>query len=65
MDSLGQNIGPKGRRKRLKGGLFPLAVGVIGGVALILSGASRWWRLLLLLPFWQGALGVFQALEGT
>lgn len=55
-----KNIGPEGQRKRLMGGLFAAALGVAGAVGLILSGASRWWRLLLFLFFWQGALGFFQ-----
>lgn len=59
------NIGPRGQRTRLMGGLVALVLGIVGGAALILSGASRWWRVLLLVPFWQAALGVFQALEKT
>jgi hypothetical protein len=47
------------------GGLVALVLGIVGGAALILSGANRWWRVLLFLPFWQGALGVFQALNRT
>lgn len=60
-----RNIGSEGQRKRLMGGLVALTVGIAGTVALVLSRASRWWGVLLFLPFWQGALGVFQALEKT
>jgi hypothetical protein len=60
-----KNIGPRGQRTRLNGGLVTLALGVAGGVALVLGGVSRWFRLLLFFPFWQGALGVFQALNKT
>jgi hypothetical protein len=60
-----KNIGPEGQRTRLRGGLIALALGVAGAVALVLSGTSQWWRVLLFLPFWQGALGVFQALNKT
>jgi hypothetical protein len=59
------NIGPKGQRSRLMGGLVALAVGIGGTVALAILGLSRWWGLLLFVPFWQGALGVFQALNKT
>ena len=60
-----KNIGPEGQRQRLKGGLIALVPGIIGTIALLLSNVSRWWGVLLFLPFWQGALGVFQALEKT
>ena len=40
---------------------------VVFGVALalILTDISRWWRIGLFLPFWMGALGLFQAKEKT
>lgn len=60
-----KNIGPKGQRARLKGGLVALALGIAGEAALLVIGASRWWRTLLFFPFWQGALGVLQALHKT
>ncbi len=59
------NIGPGERRKRLIFGLISWGVGILLALALIASGASRWWRLVLALPFWLGALGVFQAREKT
>ena len=49
----------------MQGGLIALGVGLVGSLAFILTGVSRWWRGLLFLPFWQGALGVFQALDAT
>jgi hypothetical protein len=55
-----ENIGPEGQRKRLMGGLVAAAIGVAGATGLILSGASRWWRVLIFPFFWQGALGFFQ-----
>lgn len=55
-----QNIGPEGQRKRLMGGLVAAALGIAGAATLILSGAGRWWRVLLFPFFWQGALGFFQ-----
>lgn len=60
-----QNIGPEGQRSRLRGGLTVLALGIIVGGVLVFSGVSRWWRMLLFIPFWQGSLGVFQALNKT
>jgi hypothetical protein len=60
-----KNIGPEGQRTRLRGGLFALALGVIVGAAFILTGVSRWWRVMLFIPFWQGSLGIFQALNKT
>lgn len=59
------NIGPKESRKRLRMGaaVFALGVGIL--VALMLTGANRWWRIVLFLPFWMGSLGFFQAMEKT
>ena len=34
-------------------------------LGLILAGADRWWRIGLFLPFWLGALGIFQARVNT
>ena len=59
------NIGPGERRKRLLMGIAMLAVGVGITAALILTGVSRGWRVGLFLPFWMGALGLFQAREKT
>lgn len=59
------NIGPKESRKRLTMGGGMLAVGIGVGVALILTEANPSWRIGLFLPFWMGALGLFQAKEKT
>jgi hypothetical protein len=59
------NIGPEGHKTRLRGGLIALVVGIAGGAILVWSGIDPWWRLVLFFPFWQGALGVFQALNKT
>ncbi len=59
------NIGPREERKRLILGVATLAVSVGITIGLIYSGVDRWWRLGLFLPFWFGALGIFQALEAT
>jgi hypothetical protein len=59
------NIGRRERQRRLVGGIVMLAVaaGLAGG--LMLFGAPRWWRLLVLLPAWGGALGLFQVRAKT
>lgn len=59
------NIGPRARAKRAKLGIAFLAVGAALALALILSGADRWWRVALVLPFWAGAIGIIEALEKT
>lgn len=46
-------------------GLTMLGGGALIAVALILAGAPRAWRVVLLLPFWAGALGLLQAREKT
>jgi hypothetical protein len=43
------------------GGIVGLAVGVALAGALLATDVWRPWRLLVLLPFWGGALGVFQS----
>ncbi len=55
------NIGPKGRRRRALMGVLTLAVGIAAFVVILLSGVGRGWRVALFVPFWAGALGVFQA----
>lgn len=59
------NIGPRERRKRLVSGLIMLALSLIILIALVAAGVDRWWRLLLFLPLWGGATGLFQARERT
>jgi hypothetical protein len=59
------NIGRKERRKRMTVGLIGLALGVGGASVLAGWGAALPWRLLLFVPFWLGAIGVFQALDRT
>ncbi len=59
------NIGPRERRKRLMMGAVMLAAGVGSTAALILAGVGPCWRIGLFVPFWIGALGVFQARAHT
>jgi len=59
------NIGPGGRQRRYLIGGAALAVGVVAAAVLVLVGAPRGLRVALLVPFWVGALGFFQAQEHT
>ena len=55
------NIGPAQRRRRMRWGTASLALGGVLAAILINANVPSVWRLNLLLPFWLGALGVFQA----
>jgi fatty acid desaturase len=55
------NIGPRERRSRLLFGALALAVAVAFGIALVVTGAPRPWRLVLFLPLSAAAFGFFQA----
>ena len=59
------NIGPAGRRRRLIWGAVALGASVLFATALAVRGADRRWRLVVFLPVWIAALGVFQAREKT
>jgi hypothetical protein len=59
------NIGPRGRKRRLRLGLIGLAAGVVVGVSLLVAGVPRGWRCMAFLPLWVGWLGVFQARAKT
>jgi hypothetical protein len=59
------NIGPEERKKRITIGSTTMAIGAALAVYLVASGAPRPWRLLVLLPLWVGAIGLFQAKEKT
>lgn len=59
------NIGPNQRRKRMIFGAALLVLAGLAAAALISSGAPRGWRLMLVLPLWAAALGLFQARERT
>ena len=56
-----ENIGPRGRRRRVLIGAAALVAGVVSLVALLLIDIDRGWRAILFVPFWAGALGVLQA----
>jgi hypothetical protein len=59
------NIGPRGRRHRLRLGLIGLGAAVALAVILFAVDAPRVWRLTLFVPLWTAALGVFQARDKT
>jgi hypothetical protein len=59
------NIGPKEQRKRLVMGITAVVFGIGIAAVLISSGIDQWWRLALFIPFWMGALSIFQAREKT
>ncbi len=59
------NMGAAEKRVRMIMGTVSLVVGVVAAAILVYTGVSRWWRLLLILPFYNAALGLFQASSGT
>jgi len=60
-----ENIGPAERRARIIMGTGSLIVGLAVGAVLAAKGVSRWWRILLILPFYNAVLGFLQARERT
>jgi hypothetical protein len=59
------NIGPKEIRKRLLLGAVMVAAGVVLAAIFSDAGVSRGWYSALFLPFWAGALALFQARKKT
>ena len=59
------NIGTSERRKRLVFGIVASGVGVVIAALLVFIHAPLVWRLPLFLPFYVGALGIFQARDKT
>lgn len=59
------NIDRHGRRLRLILGLVGVGGGVVIVGSLLLLDVGRPWRLMALLPFWVGVLGLLQAKEET
>ncbi len=54
------NIGPNERRRRLRVGMVGMLAGAALLAVLLALGIPRWWRMLVFLPFWVGALGILQ-----
>lgn len=59
-DAPPENIGTKGSTMRYSMGTAMMVIGAIACVVMYFTGISRWWRLLLLLPFYNGFLGLGQ-----
>ena len=60
-----ENIGPRERARRAYFGALALVASLVLAAVLVLSGASRWWRLALFLPFAASASGFLQARART
>ena len=59
------NIGAKGQRQRMLGGVLMVIFAALVLVILILTEAPRAARLLVFFPTYLGALGILQAREKT
>lgn len=59
------NIGPRERAKRLRYGIVFATLSLAAALVLIVTGAPRSLRFLLILPFWISGSGIFQYLEKT
>lgn len=59
------NIGPKERTKRMRFGAISFGIAVLALAALMMTGASPWWSVLLFLPFAGATTGYFQARRKT
>jgi hypothetical protein len=59
------NIGPRGARRRRRGGIAWLIVAAIAFGAMLATGAPRGVRLLLAIPFGLAAAGFLQARQKT
>jgi len=59
------NISPAERRKRLKFGIIQFVIGVVILAILLITGADKLWRIVLILPFGAGAASYFQWRDKT
>jgi hypothetical protein len=59
------NIGPRGARRRRRGGIAWLIVSVVAFAVMLAMGAPREARLLLAIPFGLAAAGFLQARQKT
>ena len=60
-----ENIGPRGRRRRVTMGFTGLLAGIALVALLVSQDVPAWWRLAAFGPFWAGALGFLQVREAT
>ena len=59
------NISPAERRKRLASGVVAFVIALAILAILMLTGASRWWRLALYPVFMVASVGFFQWRDKT
>lgn len=59
-DGVCANIGPEGRRARLRLAIIFLAIGLALLAVLIVAGVSRLWRLPLFVFFWCASISYFE-----
>ena len=59
------NLGRREQRKRLLFGAVMLVLTMVATAALAVSDLSRWWRLVLFVPFALASHGLLQAREKT
>lgn len=59
------NIGSRERTKRILAGLFILMLSAVLIGLLNHFGLTRWWRIILIGPFYLAGLGIFQAQAAT
>jgi hypothetical protein len=59
------NIGPKERQKRLISGIVLVTIGLAITAILMIFRVAWWYRLPVMVPYYLGALGIFQAREKT
>jgi RecG-like helicase len=65
MATIARNLGAAGRRQRLITGAVGLGLGLVAAALLILTGADRGLRVILVVPFGLGAIGLLQARDST
>jgi hypothetical protein len=65
MAAIARNLGVSGRRQRLLMGVVFMGIAVIGAALLIAAGLPRGARVLLFIPFYLGAVGLWQYRDHT
>jgi hypothetical protein len=59
------NIGPRERKRRLRGGIAGAVLAVLLDVALVVGGSPRAWRAAVALPLVLAVYGFLQAFART
>jgi hypothetical protein len=65
MAAIARNLGVSGRRQRLLMGVVFMGIAVIGAALVIAAGLPRGTRVLLFIPFYLGAVGLWQYRDHT